>query len=199
MNDKTLVERLRDLQNDDCEYVNQCGLARAVGVEHCITKHDYGCNACLNETIQAIADTIEREYMPRDTTSVVKSVLDADGVPIHVGDTVWFEGESYRVTDVYWLDGEDSGVDLESFSTVFGEPTKTITNAWNELVTHRQPDSLERIEDDAEKNVCVYFDKQGNPKCSGCDKSLDPYLECHREMMLDLLRRQRVVLERDRG
>ena len=61
----------------------------------------------------------------------------------------------------------------------------------------RPIDTLEIIEDDSKKNVCVYFAKQGSPKCDGCNMQLGPYLECHREMMLELLRRQREVLERD--
>ena len=61
----------------------------------------------------------------------------------------------------------------------------------------RPIDTLEIIEDDSKESVCVYFAKQGSPKCNGCDKSLSPYLECHREMMLDLMKRQREVLERN--
>ena len=132
-------------------------------------------------------------------------VLDADGVPIRKGDTVWYEGERYRVTDVYMLDGEDPGVDLESFSTVMGEPTETITNAWNKLVTHKQPDSLERIEADARKNPYNYWGC-GGASCLNCPAKKDGKKprerygthSCNQAMKLDLLRRQREVLERGR-
>lgn len=115
-------------------------------------------------------------------------VLDSDGVQIRVGDTVWEVGRRrpLKVTAV-----EPGIVSYETEDGAHG-----MYYAIGDL-THKQPDSLERIEEDAKESVCVYFDKQGSTKCSGCDKSLHSYLECHREMMLDLLNRQREVLERD--
>lgn len=209
MSDETLVERLRDLQNDDCAYVNQCGLARAVGVEHCITKHDYGCNACLNETIQAIADTIEREYLPRPrfedgepvqfgdkfesagTVGTVDyilkgnvegcvigrkedsgcvtypngkrvkrpepEVLDADGVPIHKGDTVYDIASGYEMVVMgvhpYKCDGEQVEFDGDE-----GDISRWFSGCH---FTHKQPDSLARIEEDVPMSSVDYRVKDG--------------------------------------
>ena len=63
-------------------------------------------------------------------------------------------------------------------------------------ISHEEPDSLELIEEDAGKGVCDYFAEQDGYKCD-CHGVL--YNDCRQHMMLDLLRRQRLVLERDRG
>lgn len=229
MSDKTVVEKLRE------------------EAKH--AREERGLPVYTPDQLESLADTIEREYLPRprldngepvqvgdhftwagdrrdlkvssikvmvswnnDTSSAnagyfekkakrtEPEVLDANGVPINVGDTVYIVSNPT-------IFSKSSGFAVLKVDTI-PEPRIRIEmtksdgssiEAWmNPLdLTHKQPDSLERIEADAEKNVCVYFDKQGSTKCSGCDKSLHPYLECNREMMLDLMKRQREVLERD--
>ena len=134
-------------------------------------------NECISEFCCDAKDRLKRPS---------PDVLDADGVQIRVGDTVWEVGRHrpLKVTAV-----EPGIVSYETEDGAHG-----MYYAIGDL-THKQPDSLERIDEDAKESVCVYFDKQGSTKCSGCDKSLHPYLECHQEMMLDLLNRQRKVLE----
>lgn len=68
-------------------------------------------------------------------------VLDADGVPINVGDVVWFV-ESVDYFDVL---GIESNGDVH-----IGRDDGTSTDAWAAPsdLTHKQPDSLELVETD---------------------------------------------------
>lgn len=82
----------------------------------------------------------------------VQSVLDADGVEIRAGDTVWFRslstGDRMRKATVtgfgeHSLDGPLATLKDEAGGTWHIDPKK---------VTHVQPDSWERLEEDAEFN-----------------------------------------------
>lgn len=70
-------------------------------------------------------------------------VLDADGVEIKVGDTVWFKGNPrpYAVVGV-----KDGGVRLHSKTRYSEESAITV---WTDILTHIAPDSWERLEEDA--------------------------------------------------
>ncbi len=76
----------------------------------------------------------------------VQSVLDADGVEIKVGDTVWFKGNPrpYAVVEV-----KDGSVRLHSKTYCSEESATTV---WTDILTHIAPDSWERLEEDAEFN-----------------------------------------------
>lgn len=73
-------------------------------------------------------------------------VLDADGVEIKVGDTVWFKGNPrpYAVVEV-----KDGSVRLHSKTYCSEESATTV---WTDILTHIAPDSWERLEEDAEFN-----------------------------------------------
>lgn len=94
-------------------------------------------------------------------------VVDADGVEIKVGDTVWHEdGSELRV--IRFGDVQD-GETMLGVEYVAG-PTK-----WGEVrclsVTHTSPDSWERLEEDMAKHPCVYAaDVKGGEfsLCSEC-------------------------------
>lgn len=84
--------------------------------------------------------------------SPIQSVLDADGVEIRAGDTVWFlslsTGDRMRKATVtgfgeHSLDGPLATLKDEAGRTWHIDPKK---------VTHVQPDSWERLEEDAEFN-----------------------------------------------
>ena len=183
---KTLVEQLRDMVelstiNDQYPTVH----ADAILGHLCVSRGDE------RELFTAIADRIEREYIPLP--------LDADGVPIKVGDVVYFVDsvEAFGVLGVE-SDGEEP--------VHIGRKDRTTTDAWVSPcdLTHKQPDSLERIEADARKNSIDYWGC-GDAECSCCPAMVDgkkPYEryettnECRIAQRLDLLRRQREVLER---
>lgn len=76
----------------------------------------------------------------------VQSVLDADGMEIKVGDTVWFKGNPrpYAVVEV-----KDGSVRLHSKTHCSEESATTV---WTDILTHIAPDSWEQLEEDAEFN-----------------------------------------------
>lgn len=76
----------------------------------------------------------------------VQSALDADGVEVKEGDTVWFKGNPrpYVVVEV-----KDGSVRLHSKTYCSEESATTV---WTDILTHIAPDSWERLEEDAEFN-----------------------------------------------
>ena len=127
-------------------------------------------------------------------------VLDADGVPIHKGDTVYFVDcpESFDVLGIE-RDGDEP--------VHIGRNDGTATDAWVSPldITHKQPDSLERIEEDALMFSIDYCDKYGllDSECNAeeGDEAIrhctDCGLTCETRMVKHILRRQREVLERN--
>lgn len=249
MSDKTLVERLREV-NLDCDQHTDCQLANVVGVD-CTSAT---CAQCGMDTAHALADAIEREYLPRprfedgdpvqfgdmaevreDLGDVIEmvfqddkcvevgiafdggestsshymiydgervkrpepEVLDADGVPIKVGDTVYeaFDttAEPMKVTNV-----DERGL-------VVCEDDRKYMLTHPDHITHKQPDSLERIETDALMASIDYCNKYGllDSRCNAeeGDEAIrhctDCGLTCETRMVKHILRRQREVLERD--
>lgn len=123
-------------------------------------------------------------------------VLDADGVPIHVGDTVWRTDEingNSRIVKDFYKDG--------SVVTDYKGKIPVCVNPKH--LTHKEPDSLERIEADVDKIYIEYWGcKMVN--CWNCPSRIDGKTpdkhygvhNCARAMYRDILRRQREVLER---
>lgn len=137
------------------------------------------------------------------------TVLDADSVPIEVGDTVYIlpgehcdklpikgfaAGDKCVVGNILNLNyGTKRGSILaRSEKGVIGYPAP-------EQVTHREPDSQERIDDDAMKSSSEYWECVGCG-CGDCPARIDgdsPDVRygcngnCTKAQMLDLLRRQR--------
>ena len=118
-------------------------------------------------------------------------VLDADGVPIKVGDTVYGveSGREVKVMNIT--------ADIQySISTEDARGLK-----WRyepKSITHRKPDTQEAIDADAEKDPCDYFGMMGKT-CGSCDvfeKFNNGYISdvCYSEQTKDLLRRQRKLM-----
>lgn len=126
-------------------------------------------------------------------------VLDADGVQINVGDVVYFI-DSAEAFDVLGIESDgDESVHI-------GRKDGTSTDAWVSPgdLTHKQPDTLERIDEDAMKMFNDYWGC-GDAECRCCPAIVDGKKPCDRYVTdgsctaaqkLDLLRRQREVLER---
>ncbi len=132
-----------------------------------------------------------------------KPALDADEVPIEVGDVGWLihlrEPIKVRVEEISqaceWVRtirlDEDHDLD-EHFLTT-----------WDKF-SHREPDSQERIDEDAQKDAFDYWRCNG-VKCRECPSMIDGEKPRHRygvdwcsdAMTLDLLRRQRELDGRD--
>ena len=183
---KTLVELLREMiemanENETCPAVFATPI-----VGHSVSTRDDDI-----QLFTTIADRIEKEYMPLP--------LDADGVPINIGDTVFYVNNA-EAFDVLGLEiGGDETVHI-------GRKDGTSTDAWvsTDDLTHNQPDTMERIEEDARKSGPCYWGCVG-AWCNNCPAMVDgekPWVhyktggDCDAAQKLDLLRRQREVLER---
>ena len=117
-----------------------------------------------------------------------KPVLDADGVPIKVGDTVYFVNGNGRALIVERIDanGSDPAVDL-----VYEGERIYWHSANPEKLTHEPPDSWEKLEEDARKTACNYAlaprDEDGLTTCDGC--RFQKSESCSNEMTIDLVKR----------
>lgn len=127
-------------------------------------------------------------------------VLDADGVPIKVGDTVWNVFD-YQKRTVIGLRGGKARTE--------SRPGIEFFEAGYEL-THREPDTQERIDEDAIKAMEAYWGCMSS-HCFDCPAKVDekrPFeryetgkgltvTRCLVAQRLDLLRRQRELDGRD--
>lgn len=132
--------------------------------------------------------------------SYMKLPLDADGVPIRLGDTVWYIGIDVDIAKDYPLkvDGfvRVPGV-LETFIETQEFQSKAIAT---ESLTHKQPepaDSWEKLEEDAAKEVCAYAGAsfsivdQDRYSCTGCrfDDCSNRKASCWLQMNSELMAR----------
>lgn len=98
--------------------------------------------------------------------------VDADGVPIRIGDTVWYVGVDVGIAKDYPL--KVDGFVMEPFDFgIFIETQEFQHKAIApESLTHEQlepADSWERLEEDAKKRSCFYFDiDQDTASCNDC-------------------------------
>ena len=174
MTKKTLVEQLREMVEKS---------RKTEGYPSSLAEPFIGrsveCPHDERELFTIIADRIEREYMPRPRFE--------DGEPVNVGDMVlWNDGESKRVEHI------TVEVDLEGSC-----------GTYNAILKRPQPDSLERIEEDARKAFTKYWGCDG-VWCNNCPAMVDgkrPWVryetggDCATAQKLDMLRRQRELLE----
>lgn len=121
-------------------------------------------------------------------------VLDADGVPIEVGDTVWTinvpKGHD-KCTVKGFKTFEEMGItDVPSTHAVLFEESGWMGNL---RVTHREPDTQERIDEDATMPPREYY-----AKYIGHDVGLKDDEEAWTAVTAHLLRRQREVKPTDR-
>lgn len=136
----------------------------------------------------------ERVGRPKPT------VLDADGVPIEVGDELW----SIETGARYIVEKMGSNGRYECHDMLVRDANGTTFRAMGRLYTHREPDTQERIDMDALKDVYEYWGFTGTG-CSQCPALVDGKKPKHRygvifcsdAMRLDLLRRQRELDGRD--
>lgn len=116
-------------------------------------------------------------------TRPAPKVLDADGVEIHVGDTVYGVGRSqhsFDVIDPHHIDPEVG----EAFSVrCYDRDEGEECHCRPELLTHDLPDSWERLESDAALSPADYVEKRG----------LRTDLYAYQEMPIDLVRRAKAL------
>ncbi len=106
-------------------------------------------------------------------------VLDADGAPIEVGDTVYCDGEDEALTVT-----SISGVGVEYCCVTVKNADSSHCTVDAPRLTHERPDSWERIEEDAKLAPRDYLEKRGmNPEKT----------ERIASMMADLVRRAKAL------
>lgn len=128
-------------------------------------------------------------------------VLDAYGVPIEVGDTVWFARRHHDrgAAGPYVVGAVDErGVHLACDGSL----------VWNDadLFTHTEPDTQKKIDEDSIKDVYDYWGCVDRV-CKDCPSKIDGITPrehyrtdyCHNAKVLDLLRRQRELYKRLMG
>lgn len=123
--EKLLHERLREyaVSEDGCMYI---GSKRLV---------------LTNREAETLADEIERDYTPR------QKVYDADGVEIKVGDTVWRIDPPIQPSEVIDIKHYPEGQP----DVVCSEKDGKVTAHYSpRLLTHKEPDSLEKLLDEIE-------------------------------------------------
>ena len=105
-------------------------------------------------------------------------VLDADGVEIKAGDTVWHEDGSEQLVE------EMNRYGVRCFD---GDKRRTFDPKY---LTHTRPDSWERLEEDAAKEPCDYFGVEcdDDKGCSGRPHLHAPR-DCTIDMQADIVRR----------
>lgn len=114
-------------------------------------------------------------------------VLDADGVPIKAGDTI-YDIETGTAILIDYIDN--------------GYACADSLHLHPKNLTHRKPDTQEAIEEDAAKDPCAYFNGRTPDKCADCklhdgDPEFDfeaNFNDCRTAMNRDLLARQRKLL-----
>ena len=116
----------------------------------------------------------------------VQSVLDADGVEIHVGDTVWHHsGFAHGVVTSIDAGSLMGTVRYVNGGVEFRDAAKDLT--------HTRPDSWERLEEDAEKLACSYLGRSEGT-CFGCPlENCKDFAACSKEQAKDIVRRAKAL------
>ena len=109
--------------------------------------------------------------------------LDADGVPCRIGDLLEAEEHIPRKAVGYYLADESTPCVTLDFVSPSIEASRL------HHVAPEPPDSQERIDADARKWSCEYFNRP-TAECDGCPAHND-LTPCRASATLDLLRRQR--------
>lgn len=142
---------------------------------------------CLDDDAISLR-TAYMDHMPLDFGERVKrlepEVLDADGVEIKVGDSMYVANNGdgpYIVCDI-----EESIDRIELF---WHENRNERLFIPANRLTHARPDSWERLEEDASKDACMYF----GTKYFNCGECLADGANCLGRMKSDLIRRAKAL------
>lgn len=149
------------------------------GIEHLkqAKAHMSEANGIMSDCISQLKELEEENAELRgEHDSYMKLPLDADGVPIRLGDTVWYIGVDVGIAKDYPL--KVDGFVMEPFDFgIFIETREFQHKAIApESLTHEQPeppDSWEKLEEDVMKWSCSYFGiDQDAASCDDCPHGL---------------------------
>lgn len=123
----------------------------------------------------------------------VQSVLDADGVEIKVGDTVYGIGRTkhrFEVIDPHHIDPEVG----EAFSVrCYDRDELEECHCKPKLLTHTRPDSWKQIVEDMKKSPCAYFGFLYKDCDEGDWCPADESVDCRKVMTIDIVRRAKAL------
>lgn len=126
-------------------------------------------------------------------------VLDADGVEIKVGDTVYGIGRTkhrFEVIDQHHIDPEVG----EAFSVrCYDRDEHEQCHCKPKLLTHTRPDSWERLEEDASKEPCFYFGYEDKPCGDGAGCPANKLGNCSKLKAADIVRRAKALAGAEAG
>ena len=122
-------------------------------------------------------------------------VLDADGVEIKVGDTVWHEDGTMLRVDGFG--GIEDGETIVNVHVIRGAVPWIAVRSLS--LTHVQPDSWERLKDDATMSPWSYCDKYGLVYGLVAGISNDEYFPATVAFATDLIRRAKALAEKEAG
>lgn len=144
----------------------------------------------------AIADEFDYEEhfeIGERVKRLAPEVLDAEGVPIKVGDTVWFRslstGDRMRKATV-------TGFGEHSLDGPLATPKDEAGKTWHidlEKITRVQPDSWERLEEDASKETCFYFGYEDKLCGDGAGCPANKLGNCSKLKAADIVRRAKAL------
>lgn len=162
--------------NSDIEYMN--------GYIECIKCHAYGPSA--NSSALGTAKTSEEVWNARaEQVDAMPLPLDADGVPIRIGDEVYLV-PSYadnppkrRVV----------GITIkQNYAAIMTDCDGARQGFEPHQLMHKNPDSWVKLEDDIEKSSCDYFGKGESDSCTGC-RAFEGNLRCTKAQAVDIIAR----------
>lgn len=129
----------------------------------------------------------------------VQSVLDADGVEIEAGDTVYGIGRTkhrFEVIDPHHIDPELG----EAFSVrCYDRDELEECHCKPKLLTHTRPDSWERLEEDASKESCFYFGFEDKSCGDGAGCPANKLGNCSKFKAADIVRRAKALAGAEAG
>lgn len=116
----------------------------------------------------------------------MKLPLDADGVPIHIGDVVDVDGDAMTVLGYRLHNGELLLITEERSGLVFTTKPSGVRHFKPE-----PPDSWEKLEEDAKQQSCWYFGMDRTPaSCDDCPHGWEQTgRPCWQNTRLDILAR----------
>ena len=123
----------------------------------------------------------------------VQSVLDADGVEIHVGDTVYEleTGEEYKVERVF---SGTTDPDFPDHTIRCNKVADPITHVFKpDQLTHTRRDSWERLDEDTMKGTCAYFGFVGKLCNDGDGCPANKTGDCAKFKAADIVRRAKAL------
>lgn len=148
-----------------------------------------------NAALKVELDDLKGNAEGFEPDAYMRLPLDADCVPIRIGDTVWYVGDDLEIE-------KSEPQKVEGLVSVFAaDGTYIMTRDYPDkamrpnMLTHNPPeppDSWEKLEEDALKGQCTYFGVSGDKSvtCANCQHSRRATGRlCWENMQIDLIKR----------